>query len=609
MKRVFVFGEAELAQQIRQKIMQQEWLQNAANKMYQVGECILQTPENWLDEKKGTTARKIGGKIGALYTIWLLNGNNVYLEKAKAIFDQALARDLNYYYKELNHHLSVGDAVLSITVSFSLLYEHLDGEQREKAVVRLNELANWLYETDSTWGLPQESVTSCNHNCIHYGALGLCGLVLENEAWLRRGRERVEAFLQAATDKTGYFTEGLSYMNYGNMTAILFCEAYRQVFGEQLYHKPSSVQQVVAHMLPCKGTVLKLNDHGQSVENMLPQVYLASRYKDAGALYLINEYETAIGDFFSDWSMDMSGGFVYPFLYMFADGNLTPVKPSEYGTPKTQIFESGRVMTRTFWDDPLAFHVSVSCGHCFHYGHNHADKGSFTVYGMGEEFLIDIGSKTNEDRSHNILMINGIGQPNGRSRGEIRKLRDSEEALYVCCDTTRSYTYTPQTLIGMALRHVMFIKKPFPMLIVRDDVQLERPLEERQKFEFMIHTAKGNKVNLLEQAVEIIGQNLGNRCRLQFVAPSSVDVCISQENRLNNSYGKAVASADLSEEAIATCYGYNPYLTTIITFSGPDGQYPEVTVTGDPLHLSVQAVDNKKEKLVQIFRYGMTIVK
>lgn len=608
MRRVFNLQEQELSQKIAHKIERLDWLRAASAKMYQIADLILDTPSDWLDENKGTTARKIGGKIGTLYTVWLLNGDERYLNKAKQIFDQALEKEFDYYYK-LNYHLSVGDAVLAITMSFNLLYDHLSDEQREKAVVRLNELADWLYTTDSTWGLPQKSVTSCNHNCVHYGALGLCGLLLENEIWLKRGKERVEAFLEAATDETGYFTEGLSYMNYGNMTAILFCEAYNEVLGVQLYNKESSIRQVVAHMLPKAGEVLKLNDHGESVENMLPQVYLANRVHDAGAMYLINEYETAIGDYFSDWSMDMSGGFVYPFLYMFADETVQPVKPSEYGTPKTQIFEAGRIMTRTAWDDPMAFHVSVSCGHCFHNGHNHADKGAFTVYGMGEEFLIDIGCKSNEDRSHNILMINGIGQPNGRSRGEIREVRDSEDALFVSCDTTRSYIYTPQTLIGMAFRNVLFIKKPFPMLVIRDDVQLERPLDEDQKFEFMMHTRKNNPIRLRENEVEIIGQNYGNRCRLQFVNPAHVDVAISHENRLNRSYGKMIESAPLSEEAIATCYGYNPYLTTVITFAGKNGEYPEITTTGDPLHLSIRADYQGQTKLVNVFRYGMTIVK
>lgn len=608
MRRVWNQDESQLASQMKRKLDKLDWLKPVYDKMVAICNEMLQMPENWLDECLGTTARKIGGKIGALYTTWLLTQNPRYLEQAVRILDQAVAKDADYYYG-LNGHLSMGDAVLAISMSYNFLAEHLTEKQRADCEARLGQLADWLHKTDCTWGLEQPGVTSCNHNCVHYGALGLCGLILEKDEWLEHGLRRVRAFLKEASDKTGYFTEGLSYLNYGNMTAILFCESYKQIFGEQIYDKPDTINQVIAHMLPMPGQVLKLNDHGKSVENMLPQVYLANRYHHAGAMYLINQYEEAIGEYFSDWKMDMSGGFVYPFIYLFADEDLVPKKPSVCDVPKTQIFESGRVMTRTQWDDPMAYHFSVSCGHCFHYGHNHADKGSFTIYGNGESFLVDIGARSNEDRAHNILMINGVGQPKGRSRGEILEVRDTEEYLFVCCDTTRSYIYTPDTLVGMALRNIMFVKKPFPMVIIRDDVQLERPLEENQKYEFLIHTEKNNRFEIQDQSIQIIGQNFGNRCRLSFVNPPNVEICVSKENRMNYSYRQPVYSGDLFEEAIATCYGYNPYLTTVITFADKEKSYPEVSISGDPMHLVVEAEQEDKSRAVQLSRYTMTVVK
>lgn len=607
MRRVFNQEEA-LKIMMQRKIEKADWLKNVQKRMMEICDYILESSEDWLDKKDGTTARKIGGKAGALYTAFLQTGEERYLKKALEIYQEAISRDFTYYYG-INNHLSVGDAVLALTMCYNFLYDYLDEKQKERSEEMLTILADWLYTTDSTWGLPQKSVTSCNHNCVHYGALGLCGLILENELWLEKGLERVKDFLKHAVDETGYVTEGLSYLNYGNMTAILFCESYHQVFGEELYHMPGTVNQVIAHMLPTPGMVLKLNDHGKSVENMLPQVYLANRYKRPDALYLINEYETAIGQYFSDWNMDMSGGFVYPFIYIFTDETMEPQKPSVWGTPKTQIFEAGRIMARTAWDDPMSFHVSVSCGHCFHYGHNHADKGAFTIYGMGEEFLIDIGALSNEDRAHNILMINGIGQPNGRSRGEIREVRDTEEFLYVSCDTTRSYKYTQKTLIGMAFRTVLFMKKPFPFLVIRDDVQLERPLEEAQLYEFMMHTAKGNQLQISDGKVEIIGQNYGNRCCLNFLYPTHVETKISDENRVNLSYGKEIYSKDLSEEAIASCHTYNPYLTTVIVFANEREEYPKLHWVGDAQNLVVDVEKDGQSKQVEISRYQMRILK
>ena len=91
-------------------------------------------------------------------------------------------------------------------------------------------------------------VTSCNHNSVHYGALGLCGLLLEEEEWLKHGKDRIQAFLSHCADKTG------------------FGEAYYQLYGEQLYDMPYTTNQLLAQTLPTPGKMLKLNDHGVSVE-------------------------------------------------------------------------------------------------------------------------------------------------------------------------------------------------------------------------------------------------------------------------------------------------------------------------------------------------------
>lgn len=610
MRRVFC-DEEQLTAMMHNKTEKLDWLKPVYNRMIEVSNILLDTSaKEWFAVNPvtkaayGTTARRIGGKIGALYTSWLLTEEKKYLTKAISIFDEAIHRDFDYYHS-INQHLSVGDAVLAISLSYNFLYDHLKEEQKKQSEKTLRSLAYWLHTDNCTWGLPQSTVTSCNHNCVHYGALGLCGLLLEEEEWLVHGKERVQAFLTHCADKTGYVTEGFSYLNYGHLTAILFCEMYHQIYGEQLYDMPETINQLLAQTLPTPGNMLKLNDHGVSVENMLTQVYLASRYKNAAALYIINEYEKTIGQYFSDWDMDMSGGFVYPFIYIFADENLVPQKPSECNTALTQIFESGRVMTRTAWDDPMAFHVSVSSGHCFHSGHNHADKGSFTIYGLGEEFLIDVGALTNEGRSHNIMMINGVSQMFGISEGKILEVRDTEESLFVACDTLKSYVYTPKSLLGMARRNFLFVKKPFPFLVIRDDMQVEWSGHDEQFFEFMMHTQKGNTIDLSSSAVEIMGQNYGNKCKLNFVYPENVEVTLSKENRMNLSYGRQIASSGLFEEAIASCKAYNPFMTTVVTFAENGKDFPIVTTEGTPMDLHITVKNSDKECNVKVERYNI----
>lgn len=613
MRRVFC-DERQLTAKIHKKIEKAEWLKPVFNKMIEISELLLDsTVEEWFAVNPSTkriaatTARKIGGKIGALYTAWLLTQKKEYLEKAIDIFDESIHKDFEFYHS-LNKHLSVGDAVLALTMSYNFLYDYLVEEQKKQCEKILRSMADWLHTYNCPWGLPQSTVTSCNHNSIHYGALGLCGLLLEEEEWLAHGKERVQAFLNHCADQNGFITEGFSYLNYGHLTAILFCESYNQIFGEQLYDMPNTINQLLAQTLPIPGTMLKLNDHGASVENMLTQVYLASRYKNPAALYTIIEYEETIGEYFSDWNMNMSGGFVYPFIYIFADENLMPQKPSECNTALTHIFESGRVMTRTAWDDPMAIHVSVSCGHCFHSGHNHADKGSFTVHGLGESFLIDVGAASNEGRAHNIMMINSVSQMFGISEGKILEVRETEDCLFVVCDTLRSYAYTPESILAMARRNFLFVKKPYPFIIIRDDMQVECPVHEEHLFEFMMHTEKENILNITSSEVEIIGQRYGNKCKLSFVGPEKVEVTLSKEDRMNISYGKQIASSGLFKEAIASCKAYNPFMTTVITFAENGKDFPKVTTEGTPLDLHITVKNGDEECNVEVERYNMYVL-
>ena len=612
MRRVFC-DEEVLIKMIRTKVEQAEWLKPVYERMLEVCDLLLETTEKeWFPINQttkvpyGTTARRIGGKIGALYTAWLMTSYRPYLNKAIDIFREAIQKDLEYYHR-INQHLSVGDAVLELSLSYNFLYDYLQEDQKIQCERLLRSMSDWLHTDNCTWGLPEKAVTSCNHNSVHYGALGLCGLLLEEDEWLEHGKERVQAFLCCCADETGFVTEGFSYLNYGHLTSIIFCESYKQIFGEQLYDMPNTINQLLAQTLPTPGKMLKVNDHGASVENMLTQLYLACRYKNAGALYIITEYEKMIGQYFSDWNMDMSGGIVYPFIYIFADENLIPQKPSECDAELTQIFESGRVMTRTAWDDPMAIHVSISSGRCFHSGHNHADKGSFTIYGLGEEFLIDVGASSNEDRAHNIMMINGVGQMFGISEGRILEKRDTKESLFAACDTLKSYVYTPKSLLGMARRNFLFVKTPIPFLVIRDDMQIEWPGYGEHYFEFMMHSQKGNGIITRESSVEIIGQNYGNRCKVEFVCPDNVKVALSEEARTNISYGKPVVSSGLFEEVIASCEAFNPFLTTVITFAEKDEEFPEVMTVGDPLDMSIVLRKNDEECVVKVERYNMFV--
>lgn len=606
MRHIFIKGDT--AQQLRAKIEKAPWLQKSYRAMVEYSNDLLDTQDDYLDGPyNGCEARMMGGIIGTLYTAWMITGNAIYLKKAIHLYTIAVSKDFALYYR-INNHLSVGDAALSAAACYDLLEDHLPDGTKKHARALMRELASWLHTCNSTWGLPHKGVSSCNHNSVHYAGMGMCGLVLDEQEWIEHAVQREREFLKYAPDETGYITEGVGYANYGLTTAVIFCEAYYRYSGVQLLDLPDTPNQVIAHMLPLPGHLLKLNDHGNGGQ-MMPQVYLMSRYHNSAGMHLLAQYEEEKKDFFTARSGNMGGGMVFPYLFLFADEKLALKSCTECSVPLTYRFASGRIMARTGWDDPEAVFVSVNCGYSHHFGHNHADKGSFTVYALGEEFLVDVGNSAHDGRGHNIMMINGVTQLRGVSEGDILRFEDDDEKMFVVCDTIKSYEYTPKSLLGISRRNILFVKKPFPMLVIRDDMQVERPIEEQQFFEFMMHTAKGNALEPGEGEIRIIGQNRGNACRLSFVYPQSVDVKVSDEVRQQYSYRRWSCSTDQFEEAIASCSGYNPFLTTVITFARKGEDFPDITAEGDASDLMVRAVSGSAACSIRVTRYNMELQK
>lgn len=589
-------------QEIQKKIDAQPWLKKAYEEMIRYcDEELLNLPDDYLEERHGASARKIGAKSAALYTAYLLTGKESYLTKAIRVYEVALDYDLDFYYS-LNKHLSMGDATLCMAITYDFLYDHLDEVQREKAEKLTWELANWLHTDDCAWGLPHSMVSSCNHNCVHYGALGVAGMVFDNEEWLAHGKERVDAFLEHCMDKTGYITEGLGYAGYGLHTGILFCEAYKKYTGVQLLDIPNTMNLFMAHCLPELGKTLRIGDD-RNGGSMLAPMYLMSRYKNAAGLYLVNQFEEHRGDYFSTRSDDMMSSFVYPFLFLFANETLDLKTPIEANLPLTNIFECGRVMTRSAWEDPMAYYLAITSGENHHYGHNHADKGCFSIHALGEEFYIDPGKETREGRGHNIMQINGVDQRFGDSRAEMLKVEDTKDSLYVVCDTMEAYDYNADALLAISRRNFFYVKGETPFLVIRDDMQTEKTIEVESFFEFMMHTAPGNDIIVKDNYMEITGKNHKNTCRTSFVYPEHVDVKISDEVRNFYNYGKEICATNCFKEAIASCTSYNPFLTTVITFAKAGEPQPVIITTGSVHDMTITVEQNGEKKSVHVSRF------
>ena len=601
-------------EEIKEKINEAVWIRNIYENLIKLCDPLMagtRPYEITAPGVVGSAARAYGAKMAMLVTAGALLGKEEYIQKAKDMLLYAAEEKNVEYYKGLNGHLAVADAAFTYAVIYDLIFDKLDLSEQKTVKTSMNELAAFLYECGTTWRMPHSGVTSCNHNSVHHGALGLCALILENEEWLEFAIERVTGYLDVFADKTGYVTEGVSYTYYGLTNAIVFCEAYLNMTGIDLIGRYENIKEVpnqfIEHMLPRYDALLSFNDHTRIIGNSAPFIYLVSRFGCCDGLYLWRKLEEGSKGFGSGTEECYRNGIVFPFILHWANSKMPDVPPSVLNRPLSKKFDSGRVMMRTAWDDEKATFVSFTSGKDMHRGHNHPDQNSFTAYSLGEEFLIDPGSLACDSRSHNIVMVNSMGQYFGSSHGEIKEFEDFGRYAFVKGDATEAYIWEGDNLVGYAVRQLLFIRYPHPLIIIRDDIQTEN---DRENFyEFMMHTLPQNEFYEKDGSVYVKGCNYGNLCRVSMMYPENVDIKIFDKvERSVYHYKKTQDLSKHHKEALFSTTARSPFFTAVITFAENEEEMPCVHCKGDGncMKLNIEFNDGHIEN-VDVNRFNIEV--
>lgn len=596
-------------QEILEKIEKQQWMQNVYENMLHIADefMLMEEPFRIPEETQNRVAAlTYNSRISILITAGKLTGKQTYIQKA---IDYLLyvAKHVDLETKWFHKHLTVADATMGMVICYDLLEDDLTQDQKEIVLSKMNLFATYLYECNTTWGLPHKGVQGCNHNTNHFSALGMAALVLKKEDWLEKAIGRVEKYLIGCADDTGYIPEGISYNCYGMTNSIIFSEYLKIVTGKDLIANMPSLehmtQQLIEHSLPRVYRYLALSDNFGQVGNSLAPVYLASRLKDETALYLWYESEAKQGSYGSSSDMDFSTGPVFPFILAWADENLKMTSPGTANRPLSHKFTCGRAMARTAWDDEFATAISVTCGYDFHRGHNQPDQGSFTIYSEGEDFIIDPGRAARLDRCHSGLFVNGYGQHMGISHGEMLAFEDNGQSVHIVADITESINW--ESLVGFARRNFLFVRYPIPMLIIRDDIQTENDMVNDNKALFI--TRYENEVQTYENYIDIIGEHHQNKCRIQVVYPEKVTTSKIDEITEVIHVEKDQPRKGSYKECSIQTHARNPYFTTVITFAKNGCEFPNISSTGTWDNLDI-VVENDKDKVeVKVERFDLYV--
>ncbi|MDQ8183602.1 hypothetical protein [Pelagicoccus sp. SDUM812005] len=574
---------------LQQRADSTEWLRTMKQAVIDQANYFLDTetdpyPLSGPDNGKGTAGRFVQRRLGILSLAGYLTGQEHYFHKGTEILLAVVRQCEPDNTDHWRTHLQYADATQGLAIGYDFLYPYLNDEERTEVREELYQYGHLLYTDGSAWGAPSPGVTSCNHNSVQFGALGLAALALGDQpAWVDRATERVRGYYKYFVDPTGYVTEGHHYLSYGQLGAYPFSLALKRSGGPDLVAEQPLAQNILDQfvwvLLPFENRIRTLNDNDPQPVGPIAMAH-ALTYRNSVHLWAWWQAIGPDGAGNNGLGRENDGfGELFPFLS--GDAPLEPLSPGQANWPLGKRYHSGRVFLRSAWDDPDAAHVVFKSGYDMHQGHNQQDENAVTFAALGEDFLTDPGYWPDGSDCHTTLRINGVEQQIG-SVGRVVDYREDEHGAFVRGQAPEAYPLIPG-FIGHAERKLYFVRGPQPYLIWRDDVGVEvghKPVEVVSRYV----TTLDNTIQQQGKGAIIEGGNGKASCLI--LAYSDDQAILVSEDDLDgqsyiaNGYKKVVYSEHLKRLSAKT-EAYHPRLVSIAFPFKNESEIPVVAVQYD----------------------------
>lgn len=574
---------------MRERAESTEWLRTMKQAVIERADTFLDTETNPYPlasryNGSGTAGRFLQHRLGILSLAGYLTGEEHYFEKGTQIL-LAVVRQCEV--DNTDHwrtHLQYSDATQALSIGYDFLYPFLSDAERTEVRDELRAYGHQLFTDGSTWGSPSPGVTSCNHNSVQFGALGLAALALGDQPdWVARATDRVRGYYKYFVDPTGYVTEGHHYLSYGQLGAFPFSLALKRSGGPDLVAEQPLTNKILDQfawvLLPFENEIRTLNDNdpqpigpvamGHALGNQNP-VHLWAWWQAIGPE---GSGRNGIGM--------ANDGFGELFPFISGDTPLEPVSPGEANWPLGKRYDSGRVFLRSEWDNTDAAHVVFKSGYDMHQGHNQQDENSIAFAALGEDFLTDPGYWPDGSDCHTTVKINGVEQQIG-SVGRVVDYREDVHGAFVRGQAPEAYPLIPG-FIGHAQRSLYFVRGPQPYLIWRDDVGTEvghKPVE-------VISRYITNIDNTIEQHGDgaIVKGGNGKASCLILAFSEDKPITVSEDNLAGQSYTanayKKVVYTDHFKRLSATAETYHPRLISIVFPFHEKSEIPQIEISYD----------------------------
>jgi hypothetical protein len=394
-----------------------------------------------------------------------------------------------------------GDVMRGFAMGLDWLGEAMPEDQRraveETAAEYVRVILKERHAQGTRW------VPHHNFMGVSLGAAGCLALRLrerfpdEAPGWTSQCADGIRLWLDRGFDEQGAYVEGIGYAQYGLANAVLFAHALKRQGGPDLFDHPRlcRVPRFFAQSLLPGETVFEARND--------------ANYAGLGDPFMLR-LATACDSSLAAWLWQRCGSGRSPLALAWQSA-LPGLDPVSAGVPLAEHFAGrGLCVFRTGWaEDDVMF--SVEAGPYYAVTHNQADKGHFTLYGLGRRWAIDSGYGNNRQPggrdqtvAHNAVLVDGVGQAlsgaGAGTSGRILSFADSARCGHVLCDAADAYNRNdkaqPGATVRQALRHSLFIRPSQgspAYAMVFDDIRKD---DQPHEYAWLLHTDTDNEVRL-----------------------------------------------------------------------------------------------------------------
>jgi len=459
-----------------------------------------------------------------------------------------------------SHYLDTAEMMHAIGIGYDWFYHGLTEDQRMmvrdglwKHGLRLSHAAYMGIEAE---GMQNWRRTTNNWNFVCNGGTCLAAMAVLDEIpepctdILHQGFQYIQIPLEHF-EPDGAWWEGVGYWGYAMRYFVPYLRGLETAFGTDFGFvaalQGTGFEQAgdfPVHLVSPLGGIYNFADSGSG----------SSKFQHPHLFYLAARFQNPLYQYFQE--QQTLGGLMDLLYYEPLKTELTIGD-----LPLDKYFRRTEVATmRSGWADRNAMFVGIKCGKNG-IAHAHQDLGSFIFYGLGEKWLIDLGTERQtylshqhhlrksdfyriREEGHNTLVFNpGSGYcQDYRGLAEIKRFESSPKDVLAVADLTHAYR-----------EHAKSVQRGYRLLAGRTALLVQDEFRANQKSDvwWFAHGAEGTNYSINDSGTTVTLRRGEKLCQAQLLSPRNVRFSVMDAAPLSTSPNPSIQNPNSGIKKLA----------------------------------------------------------